>query len=83
MHMNSIQKHTKHIDRLAVDSYMEQYRSGIMTKETKEFLADKLKEFGLKVQAYPNLTWAEIQPAILVLILEELQDINKRLSKDA
>ena len=80
--MNITQKHTRHIDHLAEDSYMEQYRSEIMTKETKEFLADKLREFGLKVQAYPNLTWAEIQPAILILILEELQDINKRLGKD-
>ncbi len=62
---------------------MDQDRSKIMTKETKEFLADKLKEFGLQVQGYPNLTWAEIQPAILVLILEELQDINKRLEKNA
>ncbi len=53
-----------------------------MTKETKEFLADKLQEFGLKVQGYPNLTWAEIQPALLILILEELQDINKKLGKN-
>ena len=54
-----------------------------MTKEIKEVLADKLQEFGFRVQGYPNLTWAEIQPAILILILEELQELNKKLGKNA